>query len=105
MEKKEDIRLKSKSGVDDKGDVTPMERALLARAADGNPDSEDAILGQASLDSTDEDGLPLEEKSFKNDLSGEDLDVPGAEDDDADEAVGDEDEENNEYSLSRNNDD
>lgn len=39
------------------------------------------------------------EKSFKEDMSGDDLDVPGAELDDQQESVGSEDEENNYYSL------
>ncbi len=37
--------------------------------------------------------------------SGRDLDVPGSEDDDADEAIGEEDEENNAYSLDEENED
>jgi hypothetical protein len=43
----------------------------------------------------DEDGTPLNEKSFG---VGKDLDVPGAEEDDANERIGEEDEENNQYS-------
>ncbi len=39
------------------------------------------------------------EKDFRNDHSGADLDIPGAELDDALEEVGSEDEENNYYSL------
>ncbi|PWJ57207.1 hypothetical protein CLV98_108127 [Dyadobacter jejuensis] len=39
------------------------------------------------------------EKDFEQDLVGDDLDVPGAELDDADEIIGNEDEENNYYSL------
>lgn len=39
------------------------------------------------------------EKDFKDDVSGGDLDVPGSELDDEDEKVGSEDEENNYYSL------
>ena len=39
------------------------------------------------------------EKDFKDDVSGADLDVPGSELDDADEQMGEEDEENNYYSL------
>ncbi len=39
------------------------------------------------------------EKSFREDMSGDDLDVPGSELDDVDEAIGREDEENNYYSL------
>ena len=39
------------------------------------------------------------EKSFEEDVSGDDLDVPGSELDDEQEAIGNEDEENNYYSL------
>ena len=39
------------------------------------------------------------EKDFKEDMTGEDLDVPGSEADDAQEEIGSEDEENNYYSL------
>jgi hypothetical protein len=39
------------------------------------------------------------EKNFDEDLSGADLDVPGAELDDKEECIGSEDEENNYYSL------
>lgn len=41
----------------------------------------------------------MNEKSFEDDVSGRDLDVPGAELDDANEDNGNEDEENNSYSL------
>ena len=40
-----------------------------------------------------------EEKDFKADMSGRDLDIPGSELDDQQESVGSEDEENNHYSL------
>jgi hypothetical protein len=39
------------------------------------------------------------EKDFKDDVSGSDLDIPGAELDDEQENIGSEDEENNYYSL------
>jgi len=39
------------------------------------------------------------EKDFKDDVSGADLDIPGAELDDQQENVGSEDEENNYYSI------
>lgn len=39
------------------------------------------------------------EKDFEEDMSGDDLDVPGSELDDQQESVGSEDEENNYYSL------
>jgi hypothetical protein len=45
------------------------------------------------------------EKSFKEDMSGDDLDVPGAELDDQQERIGSEDEENNYYSLGGDNHD
>ena len=41
----------------------------------------------------------MNEKSFKDDMVGDDLDVPGSELDDQQESVGSEDEENNYYSL------
>ncbi|MCJ7467809.1 MAG: hypothetical protein MUO53_14085 [Maribacter sp.] len=41
----------------------------------------------------------LNEKDFEDDMSGDDLDVPGSELDDQQESVGSEDEENNYYSL------
>lgn len=41
----------------------------------------------------------LNEKSFQEDMSGNDLDVPGSELDDQQENIGSEDEENNYYSL------
>lgn len=41
----------------------------------------------------------LNEKSFKEDMSGDDLDIPGAELDDKQEKIGSEDEENNYYSI------
>ena len=41
----------------------------------------------------------MNEKSFEDDLVGDDLDVPGSEMDDANEAIGNEDEENNYYSI------
>ncbi|HVS97342.1 MAG TPA: hypothetical protein VHE54_12695 [Puia sp.] len=64
--------------------------------------TEDDVLNEAALDDTDDDGDPLNEEGFGEDVSGEDLDVPGADDDDDQEAIGEEDEENNEYSLSKN---
>jgi hypothetical protein len=41
----------------------------------------------------------MNQKDFKDDMSGSDLDIPGAELDDAQEDIGSEDEENNYYSL------
>jgi hypothetical protein len=41
----------------------------------------------------------MNEKDFKDDVSGSDLDVPGSELDDEQEKTGNEDEENNHYSI------
>lgn len=49
--------------------------------------------------SMDVDAEEWNEKSFSVDMVGDDLDVPGSEYDDEDEAIGREDEENNYYSL------
>ena len=94
-------------GLDGRSNVTAEERSTLARM--GRDGADDEPLRTGLLDSTDEDGTPLNEMSFgegRNDeLSAGDLDIPGAEDDDSDEALGEEDEENNDYSISKNDDD
>lgn len=74
------------------------------------PESEDIFESGIKIDKIDPDDLTSEkapnikadapnEKSFEDDLSGDDLDVPGSELDDEEEAAGNEDEENNYYSL------
>ena len=85
--------------------VSEAEKDDLENAANDMPAGDDITLREAALDSTDDEGTPLNEGSFKNDLSGTDLDVPGAEDDDDDEEIGEEDEENNDYSLGGDNHD
>lgn len=77
-------------------DVTEEELKLLEQTTDEDD------LNHVDLDDTDDDGEPLNEEV---DLTGEDLDVPGAEEDDRNEDIGAEDEENNSYSTSDNNDD
>lgn len=79
--------------------VSKQELELLDNAGE---DEEQAELKNAQLDDTDEDGELLNEGSSAVDNSGDDLDVPGAEEDDDNEALGEEDEENNSYSLSDN---
>jgi len=49
--------------------------------------------------SSNEPAGALNEKNFEEDMSGNDLDIPGSELDDQQESVGSEDEENNYYSL------
>ncbi len=62
-------------------------------------DDEERRLHRAELDTTDNDGELLNERSSGNSKSGSDLDVPGAEADDDNEDIGEEDEENNSYSI------
>lgn len=79
-------------------DVTAEERALIDESQRQTDIPDDVRLEEAELDNRDKDGTRLNEKSMADDVSGGDLDVPGSELDDADEAIGSEDEENNSYS-------
>ncbi len=80
------------------GDVGKEERKVLN---DDNymPTRDENNLRRASLDNTDFQGEKLNEGSFGDERSGKDLDVPGTSADNNMEAIGEEDEENNEYSL------
>ena len=78
--------------------VSETEREVLAATEHDMP-GDDESLRQAALDHTDEDGTPLNEDSFMTNVTGSDLDVPGANLDNDEENIGEEDEENNEYSL------
>jgi len=83
--------------VNAESNVTKAERKALLDAANKNPDVQDEDnLERAQLDNIDDDGEMLNETV---NVSGSDLDVPGSEDDDANEEIGEEDEENNSYSL------
>ncbi len=82
------------------GDVSRMEQGLLTRSADASgTDEDDEIMAISGLDDADEDGTLLNEGSFDTDVSGSDLDTSGTDEDDAMEEIGEEDEENNLYSL------
>lgn len=85
-------------------EVTTTEKKDLQRSANDMP-GDDENLREAALDSTDEDGTPLNEGSFDKNISPDDLDIPGADLDDDDEKIGEEDEENNDYSLGGDDDD
>lgn len=85
--------------VDLESDVSEDEKTALERSADDTDTFDNEDLYASQLDDTDFDGEKLNEDI---DVSGEDLDVPGAEDDDEDEEIGEEDEENNNYSLGDN---
>lgn len=84
--------------LDEDSNITPEELELLDTA--GESDTDDQRIRQTRLDDVDDDGDPLNEE---DDLGGDDLDVPGAEEDDADENIGEEDEANNPYSVDKEN--
>lgn len=81
----------------DEDNVSAEERELLDRSENFMPVPDEDSLQNARLDDTDADGDPLNEDNL--DASGKDLDVPGSESDDSNEDIGEEDEENNPYSL------
>ena len=80
-------------------DVTEEEKMTLERADEDMPLGDDTRLRASALDSEDFEGEPLNEASMANDVSGGDLDTSGVDGDDPMEAIGEEDEENNTYSL------
>ncbi len=82
-----------------KSNVTKAEKEILSRRADDEPGDADSKLRRAELDNTDAQGTPLNEGSMATDISGGDLDTSGVDNDDAMEKIGEEDEENNLYSL------
>ena len=83
---------------DTESDISPVERSLLDESIENTMTQDSINLKRSKLDNTDNDGTLLNEKSSADDLSGSDLDVPGAEADDENELIGEEDEENNNYS-------
>jgi hypothetical protein len=85
--------------------VSSSEKNDLETAANDMPTDDDINLRKAALDDTDDEGILLNEESFKKNVTGSDLDIPGSEDDDVDEEIGEEDEENNAYSLGGDNHD
>jgi len=80
------------------GDVSRGERKALENI-DYMPTRDENNLVDARMDNTDFQNAPLNERSFGEVRTASDLDVPGAENDDANERIGEEDEENNDYSL------
>src|SRR5690606_36368814 len=84
--------------TDNRSDVTPQEQRQLAETETMQTD-DDRNIQKARLDNEDFEGEPLNE-SIRQD--GKDLDVPGEEMDDENEAKGEEDEESNEYSTNDN---
>ncbi len=80
-------------------DVTGSELSMLQNTDEETPTTDNIRLREAGLDTMDFEGEMLNEGSLGTDVSGADLDISGADADDAAEAIGEEDEENNAYSL------
>lgn len=95
----DDIDEDSDLVMGNEADVTSSEQSLLKNADEDMPDEDDPLLRLAGLDATDDEGAPLNEGSLATDVSGGDLDISGIDSDDKMEELGEEDEENNAYSL------
>ena len=78
-------------------DIPKEDKELLSQSDERMPTDEEERLQRASVDNTDNEGEPLNENS--NARTGRDLDTGGVEEDDRNESIGEEDEENNTYSL------
>lgn len=80
-------------------DLSANDQSMLEGADNFRPTEDANNLRRASLDNTDFEGDRLNEAGFGEEQSGADLDIPNSETDDANESIGEEDEENNAYSL------
>lgn len=80
-------------------DITRSERKILDKGDNFHASRDEENLRRAALDNSDFEGTPLNEAGFGEEKTGADLDVPNTESDDSNENIGEEDEENNSYSL------
>ncbi|MDB5200329.1 MAG: hypothetical protein JWO92_2292 [Chitinophagaceae bacterium] len=101
FEDEEDIE----ANTDNNANVSRQEKNDLQQADENMPTKDDQTIVDATMDNEDEDGEPLNEEGFGTDVSGSDLDISGADADNANEEIGEEDEENNVYSASDENND
>src|SRR3954454_15179649 len=67
------------AGQSSDADISPVELELLDNAGTNEPGDDDDMLMDSHLDNLDDEGEELNEA---DDLTGEDLDVPGSEADD-----------------------
>jgi hypothetical protein len=79
-------------------EISEEEISLLENSGPVEAGSDTDNLNRSKLDQEDFDGDTLNEVASTQNVDGNDLDVPGAEMDDANEEIGEEDEENNVYS-------
>jgi hypothetical protein len=94
----DDLNTEDQMLITNSSNVTKEEKKLLKKSAGHQPTDATKDFDNIALDDKDNDGELLNEKGIKQDRSGEDLDVPGADLDDEEENIGEEDEENNIYS-------
>ena len=94
----DDLNAEEDDVVNDDSNVTNTEKEMLRKGAAHPVTDESKVYDDIALDAKDADGDELNEKNIRQDRTGADLDVPGADLDDADENIGEEDEENNLYS-------
>jgi hypothetical protein len=79
-------------------EISAEERALMDESMENSISEDNDNLKRTVLDNADEEGDLLNGESGRHVLTGDGLDVPGSELDDANEDIGAEDEENNSYS-------
>ena len=79
--------------------VSQQEKDTLSRIEMDIPSEDNTNLRRDALDAYDEEGEPLNEESGATDVSGKGIDTAVVMNDDANEEIGEEDEENNTYSL------
>ena len=80
-------------------DVSNAERDMLEKNDTYMPTRDEAYLQQATMDNTDFEGETLNEESFGSELSGRDLDTGDMDDGTRTDALGQGDEENQNFSL------
>jgi hypothetical protein len=80
-------------------DIPKEDKSLLQQTDERMPTDDEDRLRRSSLDNTDNEGDPLNERSMDSARTGSDLDTSGVDEDDRNEFIGEEDEENNTYSL------
>ncbi len=83
----------------DEDEVTVRERDILERTEMDMAGEDNTNLRSSALDEYDSEGVPLNERSSGRAISGSDLDTTIVMNDDRMENIGEEDEENNTYSL------
>ena len=80
-------------------DIKPIKLVKGNRKSESDVTKDDLIALDSEEHNFEGDDEVLEDRVYPLDFTGKDLDVPGTELDDVDEATGNEDEENNIYSL------